>query len=76
MAKIDANPFLRSTDKQSSLYHKDRPASDDSSTRAGPSSSRDLSLIGHVLDGLYLVQIPDTKKIKTVLCTFGTSSKF
>ena len=77
-AKIDAKPPLRSTDssKMSSIYRKDRPASDDSSTRAGPSSSRDLSLIGHVLDGLYLVQNPDTKKIETVLCTFGTSSTF
>jgi len=50
--------------------------SDDSSTRAVvPSSCRDLSLIGHILDGLYLVQNVDTKKVETVFCDFGTSSK-
>ncbi len=51
-------------------------ASDDSSTRAvAPSSCRDLSLVGHSLDGLYLVQNLDTKKVETVLCDFGTSSR-
>lgn len=51
--------------------------SDDSSTRAiaAPSSCRDLSILGHSLDGLYLVQNVDTNKIESVLCNFGTSSK-
>ena len=34
----------------------------------------DLSLIGHNLDGYYLVQNP--KKMETIYCTFGTSGKF
>ena len=47
-----------------------------SSSRAiAPSSCRDLSLIGHSLDGLYLIQNVETNKIETVLCNFGTSSK-
>ena len=58
-----------------SLYRKEG-SSDDSSTRAvKPSSCRDLSLIGHILDGLYLVQNVDTKKVETVFCDFGTTSK-
>ena len=58
-----------------SLYRKEG-SSDDSSTRAvKPSSCRDLSLIGYILDGLYLVQNLDTKKVETVFCDFGTSSK-
>ncbi len=57
------------------LYRGVAP-SDDSPTRAvAPSSCRELSMIGHILDGLYLVQNPDTKKVETVFCTFGTSSK-
>ncbi len=48
-----------------------------SSTRAiAPASCRELALIGHSLDGLYLVKNPDTNKIETVLCNFGTSSKY
>jgi len=53
-----------------------RPTDDSSSIRAiAPSSCRELSLLGHSLDGLYLVQNVDTNKIETVLCNFGTSRK-
>ncbi|MFO0089554.1 MAG: hypothetical protein ACK518_01845 [bacterium] len=55
------------------------PSSDgDSSTKAvAPSSCRELSLIGHSLDGLYLLQNPKTRKIETVFCDFiGESTKF
>lgn len=46
----------------------------ESSTRAiAPASCRELALIGHSLDGLYLVKNPDTNKVETVLCNFGTS---
>ena len=64
------------SNKMNSNYRKAGP-SDDSSIRAvAPSSCRELSMIGHILDGLYLVQNPDTKKVETVFCTFGiTSSK-
>ena len=52
-------------------------SSGDSSTKAvAPSSCRELSLIGHSLDGLYLLQNSNTKKIETVFCDFGESSKF
>ncbi len=48
---------------------------DDSSTKAiAPTSCRELSLIGHSLDGLYLLKNPNTKKIETVFCDFGESS--
>ena len=51
-------------------------SSDDSSAREVlPSSCGDLSLIGHNLNGLYLVQNPDTNKIETVYCDFETPGK-
>ncbi|MFO0089475.1 MAG: hypothetical protein ACK518_01450 [bacterium] len=62
--------------KMSSIINKKENLSGDSSTRAlAPSSCRELSIAGHILDGLYLIQNQDTKKIETVLCNFGTSSK-
>ena len=62
-------------DNKINLY-KEKGPSDDSSTRAAaPSSCRGLSMIGYILDGLYLVQNPDAKKVETVFCTFGNSSK-
>ena len=46
----------------------------DFSARAAlPSSCTDLSLIGHSLNGLYLVQNTATSKIETIYCNFGTS---
>ena len=49
----------------------------DSSLRALlPSSCRDLSQFGLSFDGLYLVKNPETRKIETIFCDFGTSSKF
>ena len=63
-------------DKMSSTIEKKETLSGYSSTRAlAPSSCRELSFAGHSLNGLYLVQNQDTKKIETVLCTFGTSGK-
>ena len=46
-----------------------------SSTRQPPSSCRQLSTIGHYLDGIYLVANPDTSKIETVYCEFGSSTR-
>jgi len=45
------------------------------SPRLPPSSCRQLSTIGHYLDGLYLVANPDTSKIETVYCEFGSSTR-
>jgi len=42
---------------------------------APPSSCRQLSTIGHYLDGLYLVANPDTNKIETVYCDFASSTR-
>jgi len=47
----------------------------DSSLRLPPSSCRQLSTIGHYLDGIYLVANPDTNKIETIYCDFGGSSR-
>jgi len=67
--------FLPSNDKKMSSIYRREISSGDSSTRAVvPSSCRELSLIGHSLDGLYLVQNQDTNKIETVYCDFGTLS--
>ena len=49
--------------------------SDESSPRSPPSSCRQLSTIGHYLDGIYLVANPDTNKIETVYCDFGSSTR-
>ncbi len=43
------------------------------SPRAPPSSCRQLSTIGHSLDGIYLIANPDSSKIETVYCDFGTT---
>jgi len=47
----------------------------DISPRLPPSSCRQLSTIGHYLDGIYLVANPDTNKIETVYCDFGSSTR-
>jgi len=47
----------------------------DSLPRQPPSSCRQLSTIGHYLDGIYLVANPDTNKIETVHCEFGSSTR-
>jgi len=55
---------------------KQEGSSDDSPAKAVlPSSCGDLSLIGHNLNGLYLVQNSDTDKIETVYCDFETPGK-
>jgi len=48
---------------------------DSLSPRIPPSSCRQLSTIGHYLDGIYLVANPDTNKIETVYCEFGSSTR-
>lgn len=68
---------LRSSNdnKASSIRRKESSSGDSSSKAVVPSSCRELALIVHELDGLYLVQHQDTNKIETVYCDFGTSSK-
>lgn len=70
-----ADPVPRLSNKISSNYRKDSSIADGLLNRAsaGPSSCRELSLIGHYLDGLYLVWNQATRKIETVYCGFGTS---
>ncbi len=48
---------------------------DSPSPRLPPSSCRQLSTIGHYLDGIYLVANPDTNKIETIYCDFGSSTR-
>ena len=82
-AQIDAKPEtaqpLGSFDNDSKItseINKKEILSGHSSTRAvAPSSCRELSANGHSSDGLYLVKNQNTKKIETVLCTFGTEGK-
>lgn len=73
----DERNFPSDDTKNINLINIKENTSGESSTRAIiPASCRELALIGHSLDGLYLVKNPDTRKIETVLCDFGTSSKF
>lgn len=53
------------------IYKKKSSSGDSSSKLVIPSSCRELSLIGHSLDGLYLVKNINTNKIETVYCDFG-----
>ncbi len=53
----------------------DNLISDDSSPRLPPSSCRQLSTIGHYLDGIYLIANQETNKIETVYCDFGSSTR-
>jgi len=59
-----------------SIYREENSIGQSSTRAIAPASCGELSLIGHSLDGLYLVRNPDTNKIETVLCDFGTTSKF
>ena len=78
-AKFDSDQRLPSADhnnKMKSIYREENSIGQSSTRAIAPASCRELSLIGHSLDGLYLVRNPDTNKIETVLCDFGTTSKF
>jgi len=50
-------------------------AREDSSPRLPPSSCRQLSTIGHYLDGIYLIANPDTNKIEAVYCDFASTTR-
>ena len=67
---FDNNNKMSLTDKKESLPDNHLPKD------VTPSSCRDLALIGHTLNGLYLVQNLETNKIETVYCNFKTPSKF
>ncbi len=41
-----------------------------------PASCRELAIMGHSNNGLYLVQNRDTKRIETIFCDFITSGEF
>ena len=75
----DAERDPHSTDnKKMSLIDKIESPPDNSLPRdVMPSSCRDLALIGHTLNGLYLVQNLVTNKIETVYCNLkNPDSKF
>jgi len=76
--QLKAKMDLRSSNyhQMNSVYSKEGSSDDFLAKAVLPSSCRDLSLIGHNLDGLYLVQNIDTKKVETIFCDFGTSSKW
>jgi len=58
-----------------SIKRNSIPVESDSSPRLPPPSCRQLSTIGHYLDGIYLVANPDTKKIEAIYCEFGSSTR-
>ena len=47
----------------------------DSKASTPPSSCKELAMLGHYLDGLYLGKNKETKKIKTVFCKFSDENK-
>ena len=52
-----------------------RMSNSPSSPRLPPSSCRQLSTIGHYLDGIYLISNPNTNKIEAVFCQFESSTR-
>ena len=66
---------LLKNNRPASIKKNSIPIGSDSSPRLPPSSCRQLSTIGHSLDGIYLVANPDTHKIETVYCDFGSSTR-
>jgi len=86
-AKVEPNHFsetfkdervlhLTGTNKRSLLTRKETSNGDSRQSAVFPSSCDDLLVIGHNLDGLYLVKNADTNKIETVFCDFQISGKF
>jgi len=82
--KIDLLTTQRAQQEEEIKLLKNKPASiktnsipieSDSSPRLPPSSCRQLSTIGHSLDGIYLVANQDTKKIEAIYCEFGSSTR-
>jgi len=84
-AKIDSLMAQRSQKEEDIWYLRNKPQTfqtknkpaieSASSPRLPPSSCRQLSTIGHYLEGIYLVANPDTNKIETVYCEFGSSTR-
>jgi len=76
-ALIDERPLHSIESKDIGLLNNRKGGSSgDSSARAiVPSSCRELATAGHSIDGLYLVQNSDSRKIEAVFCDFGTSGK-
>jgi len=79
---IQSKSSLEEEDKNKKSSHdkKNRVINDvqddgDLSPRLPPSSCRQLSAVGHYLDGIYLVANSDTNKIETVFCEFGSSTR-
>jgi len=66
--------FESNVKKNVDIASNKNDAKSDSSPRLPPSSCRQLSTIGHYLDGIYLVANSDTNKIETVYCEFGSST--
>ena len=78
--KINKLAADKSIQPESSIYNGEKTIinhneADYLSSRQPPSSCRQLSTIGHYLDGIYLVANPHTKKIESVYCDFGSSTR-
>jgi len=69
------NIEIESNKLKNSKSSNKNDAKSESSPRLPPSSCRQLSTIGHYLDGIYLVANPETNKIETVYCEFGSSTR-
>lgn len=65
---------LRLLTNKNTINHESAQLETKSLSKLPPSSCRQLSTIGHYLDGIYLIANPDSNNIESVYCTFGTSS--
>ena len=62
-------------DKMKNVASKASIDGQDSQALSLPSSCKDLEMLDHYLDGLYLVKNKQTKKIQTVFCKFSADDK-
>jgi len=74
LLRVEQDEEIRLLKNKPSVKKNSMPIESDSSPRLPPSSCRQLSTIGHFLDGIYLVANPETKKIEAIYCEFGSST--
>jgi len=67
--------FESSENKNARFASDENGIKSDSLPRLPPSSCRQLSTIGHYLDGIYMVANRDTNKIEAVYCEFESSTR-
>ncbi len=72
---ISSQELVQSTGRSYCERHFTKEECESRTKTTVPSSCRDLAIRGHSLNGIYLLNNPETNKTQTALCLFGTSGK-